>query len=325
MSFRRYVLAFFSLMGVVLIFWISSAPQEEQEFNIARERGHFRKQIETLGGERAYTLFVERYEEDKYTSVQHGAAHLFGEILFKVQNISGVAVCDSSLAYGCYHGFFTQAVLESGLSILPLLDEACGNQKTGSPCRHGIGHGLMEYFGTDHLDDALRSCPKAKREQFMGGCSSGVFMEYNVPLVEDNGEFVTTVRTLDTGSEYGPCTSVDDQFKESCYHELPQWWKQVYKNDYALMGELCNKVESHNERRACFLGIGNNIAPSSYFDEKIAIEYCSLMPDTYGNTMCRLAAAQGFSWDIKNRFGVIVLCDGIEEFDGYACPDISTI
>lgn len=170
------------------------------------------KNIEDMGGREAYQTFKQQYENVPFDA-QHSASHLFGESLFHSLGLPGISVCDSDFSFGCYHGFFTKAVSEQGLVVVSDLDVACTavtDAQSISACQHGIGHGILEYVGPLHLSRALEACTNTHQSNPLVGCTSGVFMEYNVPLsVSENGVFSTTARPLENPNEpYHPCTEV---------------------------------------------------------------------------------------------------------------------
>jgi hypothetical protein len=279
--------------------------------SVAEQRATFEQDIRTLGGAGAYTKFKKIYSEVPFNQ-QHLATHIFGGALYTVLAHDGVAVCDSGFSFGCFHGFFIGAVSEEGLSVVKSLDIACSRTPIPAACQHGIGHGILEYLGHGRLDDALRACAEITRSGPVGGCTSGVFMEYNVPLIESSGAFSTEARMLPAPDEpYHPCPEVASQFSESCYHELPQWWEQVYAGDFGVIGRLCHEAGAEEYQRACVGGIGYRAAPSANYNLGKTRALCAMMPTDDMEHLCIVSASHAFASNIGDDQGAMALCDAL--------------
>jgi hypothetical protein len=118
-------------------------------------------------------------------------------------------------------------------------------------------------------------------------------MEFNIPIMLDGATDINiTQRSFDEKKPYYPCDSIKEDFLESCYFELPQYWKQVFQGDTAKVGELCDGVKDKNYRETCFLGLGHVIAPSSGYDVKKSVSQCKSMPSHEEEILCR----GGLTW-----------------------------
>lgn len=269
--------------------------------------------IETKGPEEGYEIFKEFFKE--LYLVQHNMSHIFGDILYEKEGVSGVAICDSTFSFGCFHGFFTSAISDVGLEIIPFLDEAC-NEST--ECQHGIGHGLMEYMG-NNIVSALRACELTNQPDPLAGCTSGVFMEYNVPLVVHNDTISVEPRELNEEKPYGPCIDIPERFRNSCYHELGQWWNQVYEKDYKLIGNLCKNIENDTYRQSCFSGVGNIIPNSAEYNLELTIQLCEEMPTDEGIVNCKIRASWAFLNSPNQSIDGPLVCGALEEEDKKQC------
>jgi len=277
--------------------------------------------LKTYSSQDAYQRFTAIYDQFDF-NIQHTVAHIFGETLFEIVGNEGISYCDSSFSFGCYHGFFTRSVSSEGLTIITALDEGCGTIVGGnqSACRHGIGHGILEYLGTDHLTEALAVCLKTTQPDPVAGCTSGVFMEYNVPLItNDQGEFIASPRSL--GSDpYTPCGDVETQFKASCYFELPQWWEQVYNQDVRTIGRLCSQIPEKDYVRQCFVGYGRIVAPSAEYNPKITRSRCEEIESREGSYLCRASAAWSIALNGGGYNDARQVCEESVAGYGFSCP-----
>lgn len=249
--------------------------------------------IETYGGEEAYQIFAVQ-NQSLDIGTQHGNAHLFGEALYKTVGIEGVSVCDSRFAFGCYHSFFGFALLENGLGIMEDMDEACirayGNKGLG--CQHGIGHGVLVELGPERLTDSLEACTRLQWKGPIGGCTSGVFMEYNFRTMETIGQ-----RMVDETGWHHPCTAVSVKFLKACYFEQVAWWSSLLNDDYHAVGQRCEEVDDMEVREACYQGTGNVIAGMQEYSLPEIAQACTLMPTFFGEIRC----IEGASWIVAHQ------------------------
>lgn len=263
--------------------------------------------IQDVGGVAAYQHFDEKYA-NKEINFTHDLAHSFGEALYKVEGIDGVSVCDSNHGFGCYHSFFGWALLDNGLDVITDLDEACiavyGEKGLG--CQHGIGHGVLAELGSENLRDSLEACSTLNWQGPVGGCTSGVFMEYNFSSMGTRH-----LRDYVPGETHFPCTDVPEKYRQACYFEQPAWWVQIVNQDYGAVGKFCAEVEDENQREMCYRGAGNVAVGSSAYDIDFVIESCHQMPDQTGISHC----IQGAAWIIsaQKELGDIwqPLCDSL--------------
>lgn len=274
--------------------------------------------IEKLGTEKAYEKFKSDYKSETF-GAQHNASHLIGELLFEKGGIDGLTTCDSTFAFGCYHGFFGAAVQKDGLKILPDLDRACIKKYglKGLGCPHGIGHGVLSYLGEDHLLEALSDCSTLSWKEPIGGCTSGVFMEYNFRTMQSPDNML--MREIDEKDNYAPCSTLPEKYLQACYYEQANWWEKVYSFDYAKVGKLCDSIQNQLNREACFRGLGQATGPSSKYNIAEAKKRCSYMPNSETELLCRQGVAWSFFAEPTQREKAPLICDDLEKTEKYIC------
>ena len=272
--------------------------------NPAKARNYWGERIDTVGAPHAYEEFKAAYQNGNF-GTQHVIAHIFGEILYDKEGIDGLAICDTTFAFGCYHSFFGKALSEHGSTVASELDRVCVSRfgPLGTGCMHGIGHGLMEYFGPTRLVEALEGCLYTTQVKELLGCTSGVFMEHNSPTVFGSDIPPTpSVRTINSVNPYEPCnTIVPEQFKRSCYYEIAAWWDRVSEINLEEIGILCEEIPGAQYRESCYLGFGNITAPKNNYNVERTITTCKLMPTRNGELLCRAGAAWSFWADPRFR------------------------
>lgn len=249
--------------------------------------------IEREGAINAYKFFEEAYS-DYDSREQHSYAHVFGEALYNKVGIQGISVCDSNYSFGCYHAFFGTALVDEGLSIVTDLDQACieAHGEKGLGCQHGIGHGIIAELGRENINQSLEVCSTLNWQGPIGGCTSGVFMEFNLNTMNELGP-----RKLDENGLYYPCEHVPSRFTEACYFEQPAWWVVANRSDYEKVGKYCSAIENDANRIACFQGTGNIISGVNLFDVPKISSSCANMPTEEGEFRC----IEGAVWILSNN------------------------
>lgn len=321
------VIFFLVLVNFYLLFLATSKPLSRSNnqiiqtpptvsgtgnIDIRAVRSKWSAEIDKLGPDKAYQEFKQAYRQDN-PGIQHNAAHIFGNLLYEKIGYKGIVVCDSSFAFGCYHSFFSSAISDKGIGILKTLDQEC-IKKYGPgqlACQHGIGHGLLEYYTTNKLADALKGCAGLSWKGPLFGCQDGVFMEYNFPTIINGQNASTTIRPADMNHLYAPCPTIDSAFRQACYYGLGQWWLRILNNNYTLIGKLCDAVSSTKEKEACFMGVGNVIPPSVNYQVDESKKNCAKMPNTLGQMYCLAAASSSFYASEANRNLGPKLCEGL--------------
>ena len=290
------------LLGIImtvgtvgLLSWLEDSEAKATKSDISptdMKVEYWRETIGEHGGVVAYKMFADTYSSFDYNQ-QHTYAHEFGEALYNIEGVPGVTVCDSRFGFGCYHSFFGFALLGNGLPIISELDEACiavyGEKGLG--CQHGIGHGVLAELGYDELTKSLEACRTLDWQGPIGGCTSGVFMEYNFSTMSD----VQDTRQPEAGDEYYPCTAVSEQFQEGCYFEQPAWWIARSDHDYGWTGDLCEELTGVSNKEACYRGAGNVIAGTNGYTIPEIQLACSEMPNEEGEMLC----IEGATWIVS--------------------------
>lgn len=251
------------------------------------------QQIRKLGGEKAYENFKKQYLSDSPTST-HPIAHTFGELLYKHEGLAGFTICSSDFMYGCYHGFFTSAVVQEGEGITEKLYQLCEEKfgKKPTACEHGIGHGLYEYYGGSRLNEALAKCALVQTNPLLG-CSSGVFMENNFPSATETS---LIPKQLHQDNLFDPCTTVPAQFADSCYYEQPSYW-MASKITFPEIIDLCNNLTSESQRLSCIKGSGLAASKSAKFEPEATVKSCSLFKEESSVDLC----LQGGYWGLLSH------------------------
>lgn len=324
--FLAILIAIFITAVFGISYLISGLDFFSEEGNVAfsstfPEYEKWQSRIDTVGSEQAYEEYKEEYTPRSF-KIQHITAHLIGELLYENEGIKGLVICDEAFAFGCYHSFFGRAISENGVGIVSELDRACLEKygAIGTGCQHGIGHGILEYMGHNKLVAALETCEMTTQANPLFGCTSGVFMEYNIPVIISEKEIYADIREPVKGNLYAPCNTIaPERFKRSCYFELVEWWSHVLNKDFQEIGRMCERVPGESYREGCYLNIGNIGVSSNDYNLENIINICKKMPHSEGKTLCRIGAAWRLFGIEKHRELGDELCQNTDKNLKYKC------
>ncbi len=293
----KFYLALFVCCGVFGgVAFIASRHADALLQRDSSSASYWKSRISQIGGASAYAELTANVSALD-PSTQHLDAHTFGGALFDIEGLSGISVCDDRFSYGCYHEFIGQALLADGLSVLPTMRTACNKSKAPTPCLHGIGHGLLAYFGYGPADlqkaaDICAEVAPVSRQ----GCFGGAFMEYNIRTMTG----LYNVRPLDDAL-FAPCDMFSGAVAESCMYYQPQWWWSVLPEGkssdksvvFTRMVSLCR---GRLEQRACLEGVGLMVPASVSYDSVRAISLCKDVTDSLNeDAYCASGAAFVFA------------------------------
>ena len=275
---------------------------------------YWETRIRKVGAKIAYEEFKKKVE-GLDPGKQHRDVHIFGEILFYMVGLDGVSICDSNFAYGCYHSFLGTAIHNKGLEIITYLGKECAKKlmDQGRGCQHAIGHGIITELGykIDALISGLDYCDKVSPDGRIGGCRSGIFMEYNFRTMLESDH-----RILDENNLYYPCNLVYEKYRPSCYFWQAQLWIDrlpgSYGEKYKRLGSLCKGLVVKDELENCFLGSGNTIGQRSEWKIEEAMKLCMQIESFNGQVLCRAGAAGAFFAEPTTKTLATKFCDGLD-------------
>jgi hypothetical protein len=258
-----------------------------------KEEAFWVSRIQAVGAEAAYVELAREVQQvDAHE--QHSVAHIFGGALYRAVGSQGISVCDSRFYYGCFHEFMGHAIVERGVSVIKDIAAQCAALmgERGEACRHGIGHGILLTLGYT-VDDLLKSldlCSQLPQQESIGGCYSGVFMEYNLPEGENP-------RPLVGGDYFAPCDALSD-YQDACVFSAPRWWVQLFKKQgqeradaFTHAADVC-KQNFLVSKEICYKGLGNAAFISAGFDAIKAKSLCAVIQDAHMREVCNIAATR---------------------------------
>lgn len=297
-------------------FMSSTSSYDDDEPSAVAE--YWTEQVRTRGASEAYEDFKLKNAQTG-GSQQHVYAHILGEKIFEKEGVSGISVCDASFGFGCYHGLFGRALSKGGEGTISELNSACLEKfgPLGTGCQHGIGHGILEYVGYQDITSALALCEKTTQTTPLLGCVSGVFMEFNRPLVSTGDGLTPSARSYDLEKPYMPCDDVDIRYKKSCYFELGSWMHSVFPSEYKLVADFCRNAPPPYAVE-CSRGFGAILAPLVGYDMQRSLNACDAFSDQ-NLIACRGGVAWAFYADPAQRSRALAVCEMKLTSDSVEC------
>ena len=317
----KYVLvAVFVALALAAGYLVSTSWQYREASSIGRGVKDFKELSDRLvalserrGAEYAFEV-LRRAELPPNTDL-HLLGHVVGDELYKQRGVDGVAICTQDFRNACSHSVVIGALNEyGGEPALEMIREAC-KKAPGGPgaytmCYHGLGHGVLAFYGYDFAP-TIKLCKESGTEEYHNReyveCVGGAVME----LVGGGGHgrdlwLASRARYLRDEEPLSPCMSdvIPENIKSLCLVYLtPRLWEIVGidlgRPDPALFPKafaLCDVLpRQHQELRdACFGGFGKEFVPLAgardirgvdrFSDEDymLAIEWCGAAPAADG-------------------------------------------
>ena len=262
----------------------------------------------------------------------HLLGHAVGDILYTQKGIDGVANCTQNFRNACSHAVVIGALNEFGAGdqTLLLIDDACKKAPGGSGaytmCYHGLGHGVLAYFGYD-LKKTVAFCKRMGTPEFDGEqytqCVSGAIME----LMGGGGHdhelwLLAREKYLSPAEPLAPCDTalIPYEAKTLCFIYLTP---RLFELAGADLGHpdpatfpkafgFCDALSDTKLRDACYGGFGKEFVPLAgardirgvdAFDDReyaTAIEWCGLVGAKDGREACITEALGSVFWGGEN-------------------------
>lgn len=281
---------------------------------------HYKNQINTLGSAKAYDDF-KKNNRILTPALQHNTAHIFGEALYSSAGLDGITVCDSEFNYGCYHSLIGNALAKEGLEKITNINYSCTKTKDFLKCQHGIGHGIVAFLGYqyDNLKQALAICDSLHGRDPIGGCFTGVFMEYNFQtMLADDAQ----IRDFNKTTPLFPCSDLSVNFQDPCLYEQANWWLQVLPGSFSerigRIDQYCNGL-SESQQEACYSGLGIHIPAHTNWDNQKTVEACQIVKNEVLQSICIYSAASDFSSRPEFASRAIKICNSVPFNEKQTC------
>lgn len=262
------------------------SPAAFQNLNEQAQYDHLRQLSQLQGAPAAWAYVKTTYTSDAGASLggrAHDLAHFVGGLIFKAKGLPGLTVCDTTFAFGCYHGFTESAFADS---LEPLLEvaQACTtlappNSGPWASCIHGIGHGVATYFDSANLEGALGACHKLSLGATF--CHDGVLMEFS---------FSAPPNFYRADNPLYPCTDLPAQYHNACGRNQPHVMQRRLNMNRAAIGGVCLTAPPA-VAEACLDSLGFAAANESRGNPEAILQQCGELPTPAARARCVGAGA----------------------------------
>lgn len=303
-----------------------------EKLSAEEKLAYWETRVQERGGSAAYRELGEAIHHFG-TVRQHIEGHLFGKALYNIEGLNGVATCDNRFMYACYHAFMGQAIWRENVGVAQKLYDACRTTlgSESKNCEHGLGHGVMGTFeyDIDGLKKALAACDALSPPSHMvAGCHGGVFMEYSLRFVGNEG--AVDMRPFTPREILEPCSSLSEPYLGSCAHWQTQWWIMAApdKKDGLKMaknmGAWCAKMPGGKPAyRLCLEGIARRMKSLTGGKPEKTAEFCTAVTSTDYQYSCQAMSAKRFAYYYPLSKAILA-CDGLPSDQLKICRDRAT-
>ena len=300
--------------------------------NFQQLQSYFKDLANNKGGEYAFLILKKAQVQPNID--MHLLGHSIGDILYKQKGLSGITFCDNDFRNACSHSIVIGILNDDGVDALPKIAEACREAPGGSGaytmCFHGLGHGILAYYGYN-FEKAVELCKKTGSKKFndreSSECIGGMVMEIVGGGFHDRDLWTKErLKTLKKEQPLALCNSslIPENAKYFCYVYITPFLFETVgadmgrpsENDFAKAFPLCEKVVGPNiqSKLTCYGGFGKEFivlvkdrdirlaSMREYSDEQLKKIYylCTLAKKDYGIEACTLNALGSLYWGGEN-------------------------
>jgi hypothetical protein len=201
-----------------------------------------------------------------FTGETHLIQHTAGTYIYETYGLPGITKCTLYFLGACYHEFFIHLLSDKGIGILPDVMKECWKigPLSANQCAHGIGHGLVVWYGYDKLDKAAAGCEALKKQDpnfpdvF---CYEGVFMENFWAL---HPSATVSERWISKSDPYYPCDDprMKQAWEPGCWlNQGSLMYNLFFNHDIHKTSDACLAVQDTTYRELCFNSLARQIHP----------------------------------------------------------------
>lgn len=260
------------------------------------------KYIVRHNGAAAAYMYLQNKALANPSAEVHDLAHLVGRLAYEELKETGLKVCTSDFAFGCYHGFFEELIRKQKEKAILFAVSGCHSLsfpgQTAS-CIHGIGHGVFVWKGD--VSRALFECDAlASKDQLY--CFDGVFMEYFANPM--NLKFASN-------KSWNQCSGFDKRYQSQCVRNHILFLLHTEKSeDYASVAKECETIGDSENRSQCVLTSGLFASQRSQGSIQFVEKICNIFADEE-RAACLIASVQEFIFQRKYPKNAHKICEAV--------------
>lgn len=343
MNVLKHPLVLAPLATLIVVFTFSigvrvSTPYPEAA-TIGRDAPTFKvlsTRFEMLAKEKGgvYAFEVLKRAELPPNTDTHLLGHTVGDVLYTQKGLQGIADCTQDFRNACSHTIVVGALNEfgPGPDTQKKIDDACKAAPGGigayTMCYHGLGHGVLAFFGYD-MAKTVAFCEQTGTAEYeyeqYPQCVSGAVMEILSGGAHDHDAWLAArAKYLKPDQPLAPCSSsvIPEVAKGFCYIYLtPRLFElagmDIGRPDPELFPRAfsyCEAIPARSARLrdACFGGFGKEFLALAAYRDIRSIDrmdsgqyarvagWCELAGEHDGTESCIRQALEAVFWGGEN-------------------------
>lgn len=215
----------------------------------------------------------------------HNQGHHIGEFLYghigdlKQAILQVDNACGGSLYHGILENYMRSEIFFEDLSPTDItLESICDglddlNIQIRTECHHGVGHALALVYEFD-VFAATKRCDEFENKVEQRLCHEGIFMENTQEILHNKGG------TFDKNDILNPCNQLDDKYVRSCYYHHATYILDETGSAKTAF-KVCDTVKQNIGIRACYLGLGRQLAVGFLNNMEELDSICKLGQSSY--------------------------------------------
>lgn len=337
MTMRLAVLGICALLCAgIAAFFISAHGSEAA--TIGKDVHDFKelsKRFESLADEKGgeYAFYILGIAQLPPNTDLHLLGHVVGDKLYEQSGVDGIAICTQDFRNACSHSIVIGALNDFGSAALPMIRDACKSAPGGpgayTMCFHGLGHGVLAYYGYS-MPETIEYCKQTGTPEYMQReyieCVGGSIMEIIGGGGHDPDVWARQrAKYLSPDDATGLClgTLMPDDVREICLvYITPYLFEAAGLNlgnpnpaGFPKAFSYCDAIPKDDTalKRACYGGFGKEFVPmagsrdirkvDAFNDNQFsrAISWCRMSGNDEGTAYCISEAVGSVFWGGENN------------------------
>lgn len=249
------------------------SPQGLSHQAFEHESKEITQRLENSGLESSFDYIRERTAQDPaFARDCHPLLHHLGNgALSQYGNFqTAMQKADEQCNSGYVHGLI-EANFKSSTSVQEALALSCTDFSeenfTNWQCFHGLGHGIMQTNGKDHVQ-SISTCRSLQTSFAINSCINGVFMEEFI-VISHSGRHEPGVSV----ASLTDCNQQENNVKTHCYAYAPTAYLQLRPNKFHEAITWCETAKN-TYVTFCVSGVGSQAMKENITDPSIAAVFC---------------------------------------------------
>jgi len=177
-------------------------------------------------------------------------------------------------------------------------------------CNHMLGHEIYKASGADLVAGASLCGVFELESDQRYGCEAGFYMEHYLVMGRTSATGYAKAEKLEDVHEL--CRDVPENVVRGCWSESGGMIYSYSDWDWGKAGEACRRLaEGEVTLKACYEGLGRNIAPYAGYEPDQMMEWCREIGDAYAVETCAIHIARAMAMELAMVDEGLRICDAL--------------